>query len=113
MTDRAFLGEFEQMVLSAVLRLGKEAYGAAILTEIAEQTGRRASSGALYVTLDRLERKGLIETWRGDPTPERGGRPKRFVRVTRDGRDALRDVRQALLKLWRGIEGHLKAAKPD
>lgn len=113
MTDRAFLGEFEQMVLSAVLRLGEQAYGAAILTEIAEQTGRRVSSGALYVTLDRLESKGLIETWRGDPTPERGGRPKRFVRVTRDGLDALRDVREALLKLWRGIEDRLQIAKPD
>jgi DNA-binding PadR family transcriptional regulator len=101
------------MVLSAVLRLGERAYGAAILTEIAEQAGRRVSSGALYVTLDRLESKGLIETWRGDPTPERGGRPKRFVRVTRDGLDALRDVRQALLKLWRGIEDRLQIAKPD
>lgn len=113
MTDRAFLGEFEQMVLSAVLRLGDQAYGAAILTEIAAQTGRQASSGALYVTLDRLEDKGLIETWRGDPTPDRGGRPKRFVRVTRDGLRALRDVRTALLRLWRGIEDRLETAKPD
>jgi DNA-binding PadR family transcriptional regulator len=110
-TDRAFLGEFEQMVLSAVLRLGEQAYGAAILTEIAKQTGRRVSSGALYVTLDRLEDKGLIETRRGDPTPERGGRPKRFVRVTRDGLDALRDVRKALLKLWRGLEGRLESRR--
>jgi DNA-binding PadR family transcriptional regulator len=113
MTDRAFLGEFEQMVLSAVLRLGDRAYGAAILTEIAAQTGRQPSSGALYVTLDRLESKGLIETRRGDPTPERGGRPKRFVRVTREGLRALRDVRQALLRLWRGIENRLEPAKPD
>lgn len=113
MTDHAFLGEFEQMVLSAVLRLGEQAYGAAILTEIAAQTGRHVSSGALYVTLDRLEDKGLIETRRGDPTPERGGRPKRFVRVTRDGLAALRDVRQALLRLWRGIEDRLDAAKPE
>jgi DNA-binding PadR family transcriptional regulator len=112
-TDHAFLGEFEQMVLSAVLRLGEQAYGAAILTEIAAQTGRHVSSGALYVTLDRLEDKGLIETRRGDPTPERGGRPKRFVRVTRDGLAALRDVRQALLRLWRGIEDRLDAAKPE
>jgi DNA-binding PadR family transcriptional regulator len=65
------------------------------------------------VTLDRLEDKGLIETRRGDPTPERGGRPKRFVRVTRDGLAALRDVRQALLRLWRGIEDRLDAAKPE
>ena len=112
MTDRAFLGEFEQMMLAAVLRLGDQAYGAAILTEIAAQTGRHVSSGALYVTLDRLEDKGLIETRRADPTPERGGRPKRFVRVTPEGLEALRDVREALLKLWRGIEDRLETAKP-
>lgn len=107
MTDRAFLGEFEQMVLASVLRLGEQAYGAAILTEIAAQTGRRVSSGALYVTLDRLEDKGLIRSRRADPTPERGGRPKRFVLVTSEGLGALRDVRQAMLKLWRGIEDRL------
>jgi DNA-binding PadR family transcriptional regulator len=112
-TERAFLGEFEQMVLAAVLRLEQQAYGAAILTEIATRTGRRVSSGALYVTLDRLEDKGLIETRRGDPTPERGGRPKRFVRVTRDGLEALRDTREAMLRLWRGIEDRLEVARPD
>lgn len=111
MTDHAFLGEFEQMVLSAILRLGDHAYGAAILTEIAAQTGRHVSSGALYATLDRLEDKGLIATRRGDPTPERGGRPKRFVRVTRQGLGALRDVRKAMLKLWRGIEDRLGTAE--
>jgi DNA-binding PadR family transcriptional regulator len=106
-TDRAYLGEFEQMVLSAVLRLGEQAYGAAILTELAEQTGRQVSSGALYATLDRLEAKALIESRRADPTPERGGRPKRYVRLTRDGLTALKDVRRAMLKLWRGLEGRL------
>lgn len=112
MTDRAFLGEFEQMVLAAVLRLGEGAYGAAVLTEIETRTGRRVSSGSLYVTLDRLEQKGLIKTWLGDPAPERGGRPKRYVRVTRSGLAAVRDVRKALLKLWRGIEDRLEPAKP-
>ncbi|HVS15983.1 MAG TPA: PadR family transcriptional regulator [Thermoanaerobaculia bacterium] len=111
MTDRAFLGEFEQMVLAAVLRLAEHAYGAAILTEIEDRTGRRVSSGSLYVTLDRMEQKGLIETWRDDPTPERGGRPRRYVRVTRSGLEALRDVRQALLNLWRGIEDRLETAE--
>jgi DNA-binding PadR family transcriptional regulator len=113
MTDRAFLGEFEQMVLSAVLRLEDQAYGAAILTEISSQTRRRVAGGALYITLDRLESKGLIETWRGDPTPERGGRPKRFVRVTPVGLEALRDVRQALLRLWCGIEYRLEPAERE
>ena len=111
MPDRAFLGDFEQMVLAAVLRLGEGAYGAAILTEIETRTGRRVSSGSLYVTLDRIEQKGLIETWRGDPTPERGGRPRRYVRVTRSGLEALRDVRQALLNLWHGIEDRLETAE--
>jgi DNA-binding PadR family transcriptional regulator len=111
-TDRAFLGEFEQMVLAAVLRLGERAYGAAILTEIEAQTGRSVSSGSLYVTLDRLEQKKLIRTWVGDPAPERGGRPRRYVRVTRSGLAAVRDVREALLNLWRGLEDQLEIQKP-
>jgi DNA-binding PadR family transcriptional regulator len=107
MTERAYPGEFEQMVLAAVVRLGDRAYGAAIVTELAEQTGRQVSSGALYATLDRLESKGLIQSRRADPTPERGGRPKRFVMLTRDGLEALKDARKAMLKLWRGIEHRL------
>src|SRR4030095_14192189 len=79
------LGEFEYLMLTAAARLGDEAYGAAIRQEIEEATGAPCSIGALYTTLDRLERKGLIKTWRGDPTPERGGRPKRMVRVTAAG----------------------------
>lgn len=110
MTDRAFLGEFEQMVLAAVLRLGDEAYGAAILTEIEANTGRHVSSGALYVTLDRLEQKRLIKTSLGDASPERGGRRKRYVRVTRKGLQAVSEVRDALLSLWSGIEDRLKKA---
>ncbi|MGH9322208.1 MAG: PadR family transcriptional regulator [Vicinamibacteria bacterium] len=111
MTNRAFIGEFEQMVLAAVLRLGERGYGAVILAEIEAQTGRRVTSGALYVTLDRLERKRLIKTWLRDPTPERGGRPKRYVRVTRSGLEAMRDAREALLNLWRGIEDRIGTAK--
>lgn len=112
MTDHAFLGQFEQMVLAAVLRLGDQAYGAAILTEIGDRTGRRVSSGSLYVTLDRLEQKRLIRTWLDDPSPERGGRPRRYVQVTRSGLDAMRDTRSALLELWRGIEDRLEPVEP-
>src|SRR5216684_580397 len=79
------LGEFEYLLLSATSRLGADAYGAAIRSEIEHATGRRCSVGALYTTLDRLEAKGLLETWMGDATPERGGRPKRRVRVTTEG----------------------------
>lgn len=79
------LGEFEYLLLSAAARLGEEAYGAAIRQEIEDATKGRCSIGALYTTLDRLEAKGLLRTWMGDPTPQRGGRPKRMVRVTGKG----------------------------
>jgi PadR family transcriptional regulator, regulatory protein PadR len=79
------LGEFEYLLLSSASRLGDEAYGASIREAIEDATGRRCSVGALYTTLDRLEAKGLIATWMGDATPERGGRPKRRVRVTAKG----------------------------
>jgi len=79
------LGEFEYLLLSAAARLGDEAYGAAIRQEIETATGARCSIGALYTTLDRLEAKGFVTTWMGDPTPQRGGRPKRMVRVTAKG----------------------------
>jgi PadR family transcriptional regulator PadR len=79
------LGEFEYLLLSASARLGAEAYGAAIRQDIERATGRRCSVGALYTTLDRLEEKGLIETWMGEATPQRGGRSKRMVRVTAKG----------------------------
>jgi DNA-binding PadR family transcriptional regulator len=110
MTDRSFLGEFEHMLLAAVIRLGEDAYGASILMEIEKRAGRRVPSGSLYVTLDRLERKGLIRSHAGDPEPGRGGRPKRFVRITPDGLKAVREVREAMLSLWAGIEGRIEEA---
>lgn len=79
------LGEFEYLLLSAAARLGDGAYGAAIRRDIEAATERTCSLGALYTTLDRLEAKGLIESWMGDPTPQRGGRPKRMIRVTGNG----------------------------
>ena len=79
------IGEFEYLLISAAARLGNDAYGAAIRQEIERATGGRCSVGALYTTLDRLERKGLVETWMGEATPQRGGRSKRMVRVTARG----------------------------
>src|SRR5690242_18254408 len=79
------LGEFEQMVLLAILRLDENAYGFTIRREIAARTGRDPSPGALYVTLDRLEEKGFVRSRFGDPTPQRGGRAKRFFSVTASG----------------------------
>ena len=82
------IGEFEYLVLATAARLGEDAYGLAIQREIKSTVDRACSIGALYTTLSRLEDKGLITTWMGQPTPERGGRPKRLVRVTSKGRAA-------------------------
>lgn len=104
MGGKLYLGEFEHMVLAAVLRLGKEAYGAAIVKEIREETGRRVPSGSLYITLDRLESKGYVRSRMGKPDPNRGGRPKRFVSVTQPGFRAAKEARSAMLNLWNGLE---------
>jgi DNA-binding PadR family transcriptional regulator len=79
------LGEFEYLLISAAMRCGENAYGAAIREHIGQTTKRSCSIGALYTTIDRLESKGLIETWLGEATPQRGGRAKRMVRVTAKG----------------------------
>lgn len=97
------LGEFEYLLLTAAARLGKDAYGAAIRQEIAEATGRTCSLGALYTTLDRLEQKGYLKTHMGDPTPQRGGRPKRMVRVTAKGAQAAGEFYNAVVRVSRGV----------
>lgn len=99
-----YLGEFEQMLLLAALRLGDEAYGAALSQELEERVGRRVSRGAVYVTLDRLEAKGLLTTRMSAPRAERGGRPRRLIAVTPAGITALREAREALETLWDGVE---------
>jgi PadR family transcriptional regulator, regulatory protein PadR len=104
MANTTSLGEFEQIVLLAVLRLGDTAYGVTILSEIAERTGRNVSPGALYTTLHRMEDKGLVTFRDGNPTPERGGRAKRFVTVTREGRDALASAQAAYRNLMEGLD---------
>ena len=97
------LGEFEYLILSAATRLREGAYGAAIREEIEAATRHGCSIGALYTTLDRLEAKGLIKTWMGDPTPQRGGRPKRMVRVTANGVRAASDFYVAVRRVSRGV----------
>lgn len=79
------LGEFEYFILSSAAKLADKAYGAAIRQDLEDATGRQCSLGALYTTLDRLEQKGFIRTWMGEPSPERGGRAKKMVRVTAKG----------------------------
>lgn len=97
------LGEFEYLLLSAAARLRDEAYGAVIRQDIENATGRKCSIGALYTTLDRLEAKGLIETWMGDATPQRGGRAKRMVRVTAQGREEAEAFYKAVVWGSRGV----------
>jgi PadR family transcriptional regulator PadR len=101
---KKFLGEFEQMVIAAILRLGDDAYGVTIIDLICEKTGRDVKSGAVSVTLDRMERKGLVRSHLGDPDEGRGGRPRRYVRLTPEGLIAARDSRDAMLSLWKGLD---------
>jgi len=96
------------MLLAAVVHLGDDAYGASIIREIGERTGRRVPAGSLYVTLDRLEAKGLVESRTGASEPGRGGRPKRYVKLTPAGLEAVREMRDAMLNLWAGIEDRLR-----
>ena len=108
MNRTTYLGELEQMVLLAVLRLGPGAYALRVREELAVQTGRRVARGAVYITLDRLVKKQYLKSRMGEPTSERGGRRKRFFTVTQQGKAALRTSREALIKLWRGHESALE-----
>jgi PadR family transcriptional regulator PadR len=101
--DDVLLGTLEQIVLLAVMRLGADAYGATIRDDIEHRTGRAVSFGAVYVTLQRMESKGLVTSRLGEPTAERGGRAKRFFQVTADGRRAVRRVRDALAAMAAGL----------
>lgn len=97
------MGEFEQIVLLAILRLENEAYGREVREEIERRTGREVSYGAVYTALDRLERKGFVAYRMGDVTPERGGRAKKHFRVEPAGRAALRATRETLALMWKGL----------
>ena len=104
MPPREHLGEFEQIVLLAVLRLGQNAYGVPVRREIENRTGRSVTVGALYRTLDRLEEKGYVTSWFGDPVPERGGRSKRYLRVEPLGIRALNVSHRDLMAMWEGVD---------
>ena len=104
------LAEFEHLVLLAIMRLGGAAFPPAILDEIGDRTGRPASRGSIYVTLERLEDKGLLRSVLKPGPSARGGRPRRYVRLTRAGEAALRESRDALLSLWDGFEERLENA---
>ena len=104
MTRPERLGEFEQLVLLAVARLGDEGYGTTIRRELERRASRAVTVGALYATLERLEMKGLVRTREGEPTARRGGRAKRHYALTAPGVAALHDARSALDRMWEGLE---------
>src|SRR5215472_10293428 len=101
--SREALGNFELMVLLAILRVGEDAYGVPIAHELEESSGKDVLMGSVYAALDRLETKGFVSSRLGDPTPERGGRAKKFFKVTARGLREARDAQRALTRLWRGL----------
>ena len=103
MPNRSYLGDFELMVVLALMRLGDDAYGVPISREIEQQSGREVTLGTVYAALERLEEKGLVSSVLGEPTAERGGRAKRYFRPTKKGLREVREARTALINLWRGL----------
>ena len=111
MARSGYLGEFEQIVLLAILRLGENSYGVPIRHEIESRTGRSLTVGALYSTLERLEGKGYVMSHYGDPTPERGGRSRRYFKVKPLGLRVLRETREELTAMWEGLESQVSHAR--
>lgn len=104
MTNRSALGEFEHLILLAIIRLDTGAYGAAIVDELETRTGRDVSQGATYIALKRLQQKGLVLSRIGEANTRRGGRPKRYFAVTEEGTMRLRDSGNALFNMWQGLD---------
>src|SRR6476620_11721457 len=98
------LGEFEKLVLLAIAHLKGDAYGIPIVEEIERRTGRSVARAAVYITLRRLEEKGFVSSWMGDPIPERGGKARRYVKLESAGAKALREARSAAEQMWRGLD---------
>jgi DNA-binding PadR family transcriptional regulator len=105
------IGDFEQLILFALVRLREEAYGVTVRREIETRTGRAISPGALYTALDRLERRGLVSSRLGDPTPERGGKRKRLYTLQPAGERALARVYESLRLMASGVATRLRTSK--
>ena len=103
MSEAKYLGEFELMVLLAVMRLGEGAYGVAIARELSGLRGQEVAIGSVYAALDRMERKGAVRSALGERTPERGGRAKRYFQLTGDGQRSVEETRRALERLWTAV----------
>jgi DNA-binding PadR family transcriptional regulator len=101
--SREYLGEFEQVVLLALLHLGEDAYGLTVLREIEKRTGRMVTLGALYSALNRMESKGYVTSWLGEPTPQRGGKAKRHFRIEPEGAGALQRTQRMLALMAKGL----------
>ncbi len=108
MTEKAFVGEFEQMVLLAILRLGHGAYAVPVREEIEQRAKRSVARGALYTTLERLETKGFLTSRMSDPSPVRGGRSRRYFEVSAAGVRSLQQTKEAMLNLWEGLDSVLE-----
>ncbi|HEV1287668.1 MAG TPA: helix-turn-helix transcriptional regulator [Bryobacteraceae bacterium] len=111
MSKGELLGEFEHLILLAVLRLDDDAYGMRVRQEIADRTGRDVSIGAVYATLDRLAEKGLVVSSMGEATPERGGRAKRSFRLTRAGADSVNRARHEMESMTDGLRFPLRGVR--
>lgn len=107
---RTYLGEFEQLLLFALLRLDEPAYGVTVRREIESRTGRKPSPGAVYTALERLERRGLVTSWLGESTPVRGGKRKRYYRLEPAGRESLRRAQEELRRMTEGLAAHLRTS---
>ncbi len=105
---RTALGEFEHLILLAVLRLGNEAYGVTIIEELENRTDREMSQATTYIGLNRLRDKGLLTAHLADPSPERGERARRYFEVTKFGLQRLRDSANALFSMWEGLDPELR-----
>jgi PadR family transcriptional regulator, regulatory protein PadR len=103
MKEPSYLGEFELMVLLTIIHLGEDAYGVPLSRELAIRRGRDVSVGSVYAALDRLEAKGFVASYLGESTPERGGRAKRYFRVTQQGLRSAHATRNVLSKLWKTL----------
>ena len=103
MAERSYLGELELMILLSVVGLGEEAYGVPISREIEKHVGRDVSLASVYAALERLAARGLVASRLGDPTPERGGKARRYFRVTKVGLRQMQETRRVLQKMWRSL----------
>jgi PadR family transcriptional regulator PadR len=108
---KGYLGEFEELVLLTIAGLGDQAYGVAVQQDIEKRSRRNISIGALHSTITRLEEKGFLKSWLGDPTQERGGRRKRFFELTHTGKVALHEMKGLRDELWQLSKKNLSIAK--